>query len=104
MHEGCILWGSQVVVPQQGCESVLQQLHEGHPGNMRMKSLARMYVWWPGIDQEIEKCVRTCHECQVNQSSSPVMPMQPWKHTAVPHSLGPDFIWTMQVRSLIECF
>ena len=79
MHEGCILWGSQVVVPQQGCESVLQQLHEGHPGNMTMKSLARMYVWWPGIDQEIEKCVRTCHECQVNQSSPPVTPMQPWK-------------------------
>ena len=84
MHEGCILWGSQVVVPQQGCESVLQQLHEGHPGNMRMKSLARMYVWWPGIDQEIEKCVRTCHECQVNRSSPPVTPMQPWKWPTQP--------------------
>ena len=40
VHEACILWGSWVVVPQQGCESVLQQLHEGHPEVTRMKLLA----------------------------------------------------------------
>ena len=49
-----------------------------------MKSLARMYVWWPEIDQEIEKCVRTCHECQVNQSSPPATPMQQWKWPTQP--------------------
>ena len=79
VHEGCILWGSQVVVPKQGREMVLHELHEGHPGNTRMKSLARMYVWWPGIDKEIEECVRTCQECQLNQSAPPETPMQPWK-------------------------
>ena len=79
VHEGCILWGSRVVVPQQGREMVLQELHEGHPGTTRMKSLARMYVWWPGIDKQIEECVCTCQECQVNHSSPPVAPMQPWK-------------------------
>ena len=30
MHEGCILWGTRVVVPQQGREMVLEELHEGH--------------------------------------------------------------------------
>ena len=77
VHEGCILWGSRVVVPKQGREMVLQELHEGHPGMTRMKSLARMYVWWPGIDKEIEECVRTCQECQLNQSAPPETPMQP---------------------------
>ena len=54
---------------------VLQELHEGHPRTTRMKSLARMYVRWPGIDKDIEEYVHTCHECQVNQSSPPAVPM-----------------------------
>ena len=43
--DGCILWGSRVVVPPQGQPSVLQELHTAHPGMTRMKALARMYVW-----------------------------------------------------------
>ena len=45
--DGCILWGSRVVVPPQGRKSVLAELHETHPGAGKMKSLARNYVWWP---------------------------------------------------------
>ena len=79
VHEGCILWGSWVVVPKKGRKMVLQELHEGNPGMTRIKSLARMYVWWPGIDKEIEECVCTRQECQLNQSAPPETPMQPWK-------------------------
>ena len=45
----------------------------------RMKALSRMYVWWPGIGQDIEKSVRLCSQCQEQQSLPPVAPLNPWK-------------------------
>ena len=57
---------------------MLTELHEGHPGCTRMKGLARMYVWWPGITKDIENTVRHCSECQQHQSTPPVAPLHPW--------------------------
>ena len=73
------MWGNRIVVPPPGRPAVLQELHEGHPGMSRMMSLARMYVWWPNINAEIEKFVRLCRECQQVQPSPPMAPLSPWK-------------------------
>ena len=57
-----------------------------------MKSLARMFVWWPGIDGSIEERVRQCAECQQNQSSPPKAPLHPWEWPSKPLSqLHVDF-------------
>ncbi len=84
--DGCVLWGSRVVIPKKGRDAVLQELHNGHPGMSRMKSLARMYVWWPGIDADIEKSVRLCTACQETASSPPPAPLNPWKWPSRPWS------------------
>ena len=63
LFNGCILWGSRVVVPENGQKAVLEELHVGHPGMSRMKSLSRMFVWWPGLDADIEETVRCCSSC-----------------------------------------
>ena len=78
VHKGCLLWGSQVVVPTPRREAVLLELHEGHPGCTRMKGLARMYVWWPGITKDIENTVHHCSECQQHQPTPPVALLHPW--------------------------
>ena len=44
----------------------------------RMKSLSRMYVWWPGLDKDIEATVSSCHKCQMQQRTPPLAPLQPW--------------------------
>ena len=37
---GCVTWGSRVVIPPQVRDVLLAELHSGHPGCSRMKSLA----------------------------------------------------------------
>ena len=84
LYQGCVMWGARVIIPSRGRNAVLQQLHEGHPGMTRMKSLARMYVWWPDLDSDIEKSVQQCCHCQEQQSVPPVAPLQPWKWPSRP--------------------
>ena len=82
--DGCILWGSRVVIPAQGQKAVLHELHSAHSGMTKMKSLARMYVWWLGLDKDIEESVHSCNECQLNQSNPPAAPLNPWSWPSRP--------------------
>ena len=75
LHDGCILWGSCVVVPPQGRDKIKQELHEGHPGATRMKALARSFVWWPQIDQQLEDLVKKCEDCQCFRNQPPLDPL-----------------------------
>ena len=79
VHDGCILWGSRVVVPPKGRARLLQDLHEGHPGTCKMKGLARSYIWWPKMDSEIEHHVKECGRCQTNRSMPADAPLHPWE-------------------------
>ena len=102
VYQGCVMWGTRVVIPLPGRRAVLQQLHEGHPGMTRMKSLARMYVWWPGLDRDIEVSVQQCCHCQEQQSAPPVAPLQPWKWPSRPWTrLHMDFAGPFQGKMIL---
>ena len=84
LFDGCILWGTRVVVPSVCRETILVELHEGHPGIVRMKALSRSYVWWPGITSDIETVVHLCTECQMSQATPALAPLQPWSWPSRP--------------------
>ena len=86
VQDGCLLWGNRVVVPLSLQSVVLMELHAAHPGVSRMKSLARMYVCWPGIDSDIESLVRSCQQCQSSQPAPPPAPLHPWSWPGIPWS------------------
>ena len=84
LQDGCVMWGSRVVIPPQGRKRVLDLLHEGHSGETRSKSFARMYVWWPGMDGQITETVQKCHVCQSQRNREPDSPLHPWVWPAAP--------------------
>jgi hypothetical protein len=59
-----LLWKGWIVVPDVLREGILQILHEGHPSICSMKELAKFYVWWPHVDDDIEHLVASCSACQ----------------------------------------
>ena len=74
----CLLWGTLVIISKKLQGSVLNELHSNHPGVSRMKSVARSYGWWPGLDQNIEDLVKGCIPCQSVKSATPIAPLHPW--------------------------
>lgn len=61
--DGCLLFNERVVIPLSLQTKILQQLHVAHPGIVRMKALARSYVYWPNIDKDITDFVQSCSRC-----------------------------------------
>ncbi|CAI5657334.1 unnamed protein product [Oreochromis niloticus] len=86
VQDGCILWGSRVIVPPPGRSHIIEVLHEAHPGISQMKSLARSFVWWPGMDSALEDKVKACSQCQSNQKMPPPAPLHPWEWPGRPWS------------------
>ena len=92
LEQGCLLWGTRVVIPTSLQKEVLKELHETHPGITKMKALARSYVWWPKIDVDIERMVSLCKVCQSMRSNPPSAPVHPWTFPSHPWSrLHVDF-------------
>ena len=77
-ENGCILWGTRVIIPQSLQSNVLSILYDTHIGMSRMKSLARSWFWWPNMDADIEKFVKLCSTCAQHSKQSAKAPLQNW--------------------------
>ncbi|PFX22695.1 Retrovirus-related Pol polyprotein [Stylophora pistillata] len=103
IHHGVLMWGSRVVVPAKLREKVLETLHEGHIGMVKMKGLlSRGFVWWPNIDKDIEGAVRNCEGCQELANNPARAPLHRWEYPSLPwQRLHIDFAGPVEGKMLM---
>lgn len=84
--KGCVFLGDRAVVPARYRQTILKELHAGHPGMARTKLLARSKVYWPGIDDDIERTIKGCGVCAVNSKTPSKCTLRSWPIPRAPWS------------------
>ena len=73
-----LMYRERVVIPAVLKKKILKDFHTGHLGMSRMKALVRSYVYWPGMDKDIENMVKSCKSCSSVAKASPIK-FNPWQ-------------------------
>lgn len=69
-----------VVVPKSVQGEILEDLHISHMSMVKMKGVARSYVYWLGIDSDIEHLVNSCSSCLVEMPSPARAELHVWQY------------------------
>ncbi|BHF57274.1 hypothetical protein SprV_0100021500 [Sparganum proliferum] len=77
--DSCLMFADRVMIISPLQPTVPRQFHVAHPGTSRMKSVARSFAYWPGIDGDIDDLVRRCSRCQQAAKMPPRQPPIPWQ-------------------------
>lgn len=78
LQNGIIFRGQRVVVPFSLHQIILTELHHTHVGIVKMKQLARQYVYWKNLDKDIEHLVKACQDCGQVRKNPPKVPIHHW--------------------------
>ncbi|XP_031349038.1 uncharacterized protein K02A2.6-like isoform X3 [Photinus pyralis] len=81
---GCLLFEHRVVIPPIFRQPILNDLHAAHVGIVKMKGIARSFVYWPGIDGEIEQVAKSCNECAKHAHVPPRFREHHWEYPKGP--------------------
>ena len=92
VEDGLVLKGTRIVIPNKKFEAVLKLIHEGHLGLNKCKLCAKDTVYWPGLNDQLEKLILNCELClkysQSNCKQQPIMslgqeiPLHAWTKLA----------------------
>ena len=87
-----IFKGDFIVIPKEMRPEMLMRVHEGHLGIKKCRSLARMALFWPGMNADIEQTIANCGPCQMHCTANT-------KETLVNHPI-PNLPWEMVASDL----
>ncbi|CAB0020552.1 unnamed protein product, partial [Nesidiocoris tenuis] len=83
MADGCLTLGQRVVIPPKFRQRLLEDLHVAHIGIVKMKGLARSLIYWPSIDEDIERIAKCCEPCLNNAKMPPKTRSHHWEYPSV---------------------
>ncbi|XP_028517963.1 uncharacterized protein K02A2.6-like [Exaiptasia diaphana] len=84
MKDDKLIWSERVIIPSSLRQILLNDMHAEHLGIVKTKHLARMYLWWPGIDVDIKNQVKECLSCQENAKKPADIQQAKWSWPAGP--------------------
>jgi hypothetical protein len=81
---------SKLCIPKALQAKAIQLAHQGHQGLSKTKELIRSKIWFPNINQSVEKAILSCLPCQActkSHNKEPVvmspMPSGPWTNLSM---------------------
>ncbi|XP_033739246.1 uncharacterized protein K02A2.6-like [Pecten maximus] len=83
-----VLRGTRLVIPKYLRNKCIQLAHQGHLGIVGTKQQLRTKVWWPQMDRDVVKHVKSCHGCQIITGTVHPEPLKP---TELPNGPLQDF-------------
>ncbi|XP_043476284.1 uncharacterized protein K02A2.6-like [Leptopilina heterotoma] len=93
IENGCVMWGHRIAIPSTLRKELLAELHSAHMGVVKMKTLARSYIWGPNIDKDIELIGKSCESCLKNADNPPKANLHSWDWPNGPnHRIHADFL------------
>ena len=111
IEDGIILKGTRIVIPAKKCEAVLKHIHEVHLGLKKWKLHAKETVYWPGLNDQLEKLIVNCELClkysqskckqKPNMSLGQEIPLHPWSQlpTDIFHFEGASYLLIVDYTS-----
>ncbi|GFT70170.1 uncharacterized protein K02A2.6 [Trichonephila clavipes] len=84
IEDGCIMYGQRVCIPRKFRKNVLEELHAGHLGIVKMKAIARSFVYWKNIDNDIEDAAKNCVDCARYKADPPKSKVHYWEYPSMP--------------------
>lgn len=76
-YDGLVLRGHRIVLPKAMVKQALRIGHETHQGVIRTKQYLRCKFYWPNMDLDVERLIRNCSACVLNQPLHEDQPPQP---------------------------
>ncbi len=72
-----VVRGTRLVIPRKLRMKCVELAHQEHLGVVGTKQTLRTKVWWPQMEKDVEKYVRSCHGCQVTGAMPNPEPLKP---------------------------